>query len=113
MEGDLLLNSAELRKFGVSDITNGQSTSLLLGDVDNQIRYNYGHPIKLASSHGIKFTCLAGEVCQLGKNSSANLFMNNNYITALRDPDRPLTADTFQYWKPISVVLDSLLVQVQ
>ena len=61
MEGDLFMNSAELRKFGVRYIKSGQSVSLLLGDADNHIRYNYRHPIKIAASHGVKFTCSCQE----------------------------------------------------
>jgi hypothetical protein len=97
MTGDLLLNSAELRTFGVSGITTGHSTSFLLGDVENQIRHNYGHSIKITASNGVKFTSPAGEVCQMGKHSDANLFMNNNRVTGVRDPERAQDAATKKY----------------
>ena len=89
MEGDLFMNSAELRKFGVRDIKTGQSVSLLLGDVDNQIRHNYGNPIKITASHGITFTCS----CQI----ESSLFMHNNYIKCVHDPDESQDVATKYY----------------
>ena len=67
VDGDLkmYLNGDEIRTFGVSDISSSKSVSFLLGDVENQIRHNYGHPIKIAASHGVKFTCPGGEICQI------------------------------------------------
>src|SRR6476469_3181803 len=54
--GDLniLLGENDLRTFGISDISDRKSVSLLLGDIDNQIRHNWGHPIKFIANHGIK-----------------------------------------------------------
>jgi hypothetical protein len=95
--GDLLLNSADLRTFGVNDISIGQSFSLLLGDVDNQLRHNFGHPMKMTASRGWKVYCLGGVVCQLGSQTEANLLMKNNYITGLHDPERPQDAATKYY----------------
>ena len=89
MTGDLLLNSSELRTFGVRDISSGQSTSLLLGDVDNQIRHNYGYPIKITASHGVKFTCS----CHI----DSTLFMQNNYIRGVHDPEKSQDVATKYY----------------
>ena len=89
VDGDLkmLLNGDEIRTFGVSDISSGKSVSFLLGDVENQIRNNYGHAIKIAASHGVKFTSPGGEICQIGTQHDANLSMRNNYIKDLHDPE--------------------------
>src|SRR5271169_896467 len=56
MNGDLtvLCDKDNVRTFGVSDISAGKSVSLLLGDVDNRIRHNFGEPIKIAASYGMK-----------------------------------------------------------
>ena len=89
VDGDLkmLLNGDEIRTFGVSDISSDKSVSFLLGDVENQIRHNYGHAIKIAASHGVKFTSPGGEICQIGTQHDANLSMRNNYIKDLHDPE--------------------------
>jgi hypothetical protein len=97
MTGDLLLNSSELRTFGVRDISSGQSTSLLLGDVENQFRYNYGLPLKIAAAHGLKIICPGGEICALGSHTDANLIMNNNHIKKLHDPEDSQDAATKYY----------------
>ena len=89
MEGDFFIKSAELRKFGVRDIKTGQSVSLLLGDVDNQIRHNYGNPIKITASHGVKFTCS----CHI----DSTLFMQNNYIRGVHDPEKSQDVATKYY----------------
>ena len=84
---DILLNDEGLRTFGVSDIDTGKSVSLLLGNINNQIRHNFDHAIKIAATHGTKFTCEAGEICRLGTqtNSGAQFFndinMNSHCIT--------------------------------
>ena len=99
LSGDLkiLLNEDKLRSFGVTDINAGKSVSLLLGDVNNQIRHNYGHPIKIAASHGLNFTCSAGKTCQLGTETDPSLLMNKNFIKGLRDPEEPQDAATKYY----------------
>ena len=99
VSGDLkiLLDEDTLRSFGVTDISAGKSVSLLMGDVDNQIRHNFGHPIKLAATHGVSFTCSAGKICQLGTETGANLLMHKNFIKGLRDPLEPQDAATMYY----------------
>lgn len=99
VSGDLniLLDEDTLRSFGVTDISAGKSVSLLMGDVDNQIRHNFGHPIKLAATHGVSFTCPAGKICQLGTETDANLLMHKNFIKGLRDPLEPQDAATMYY----------------
>ena len=89
MEGDLFINSAELRKFGVRDMKTGHGVSLLLGDVDNQIRHNHGHPIKIHASHGVTFTCS----CYI----DSTLFMQNNYIRGVHDPEKAQDVATKYY----------------
>jgi hypothetical protein len=94
MTGDfnILLNGDEMRTFGVSDLSTAQSFSFLLGDVDNQIRHNFGFPIKLAASRGTKFTCPAGKICQLGTETNASamffndIIMNDNFLKQLHAP---------------------------
>jgi len=105
LSGDLkiLLNEDKLRSFGVTDINPGKSVSLLLGDIDNMIRHNYGHPIKVTASHGIKFTCPGGEVCRMGSQADGRtrffteIIMKNNSITGLRDPESAQDAATKHY----------------
>ena len=46
----ILLNDEGLTTFGVSDIGTGKSVSLLLGDINNQIRHNFDHAIKIAAT---------------------------------------------------------------
>ena len=99
----ILLNDEVLRTFGVSDIDTGKSVSLLLGNINNQIRHNFDHAIKIAATHGTKFTCEAGEICRLGTqtNSSAQFFndinMNSHCITRLCDPSSEKDAATKHY----------------
>src|SRR5271157_4149248 len=100
---DILMNDERLRTFGVSDIDTGKSVSLLLGNIDNQIRHNFDHAIKIAATHGTKFTCEAGDICRLGTqtNSRAQFFndinMNGHSITKLCDPDSAEDAATKNY----------------
>src|SRR5271169_2693442 len=85
MNGDftILCDRDNLRTFGVSDINSGKSVSLLLGDVDNQIRHNFGEPIKITASYGMKFTCPVGDICELGSRTNTkssfhgDIIMNN------------------------------------
>src|SRR5271155_4716477 len=82
LTGDLYLsceNNNE-RSFGIKDITKGKGVSCLLGDYENQICYNYGHPIKFAAIHGYKFTSSCGNVCKLGGSDSTNSHFYNDII---------------------------------
>ena len=105
LTGDLYLsyeNNNE-RSFGIKDISEGKSVSLLLGDYANQIRYNYGHPMKFAAVHGYKFTSLCGDVCKLGGSDSTNshfynnIMMNDKCISDLHNPKLPQDAVTKDY----------------
>lgn len=93
----LLLNNDNIRTFGIGDITNGKSVSLLLGDTLNQIRHNFGHALKIAAANGVKFACPAGEVCRMGTHNSKDIQMNDNSITGLHDPTSPQDAATKAY----------------
>lgn len=92
--GDLLIQLEEdsHRNFGVSDISTGKHVSLLLGNIDNQIRYNYGSSLKITGDFGCKFTCRVGEICRLGAKDDnkshffGDIFMNSNYISNVHDP---------------------------
>jgi hypothetical protein len=97
--GDLkiLLDEDALRSFGVSDIKAGKSVSLLLGNVDNQIRHNFGHAIKIHASHGVNFICSAGKTCQLGTETDSNIHMHRNFIKNLGDPEEAQDAVTKYY----------------
>ena len=105
VSGDLNieLNENNVRTFGVSDIGVGKSVSLLLGNTDNQIRHNFGYPIKIAATCGTKFTCPAGDVCRLGGQTSAkakfltSIGMNDNFISNLHDPSAGQDAATKKY----------------
>jgi hypothetical protein len=105
LTGDLkiLLNDDTLRTFGVGDLASGKSVSLLLGNVDNQVRHNFGYAWKLIASYGFKFFCAAGEICRMGAFNDAravffqNISMNNNSITDLHDPIDRADAATKQY----------------
>jgi len=100
---NIILNDAELRTFGVSDISTGKSVSWLLGNIDNQIRHNFDHAIKIAATHGTKFTCEAGDICRLGTQTSSraqfynDINMNGHFITKLCDPDSAEDAATKNY----------------
>jgi hypothetical protein len=105
LTGDLniLLNEDTLRTFGVGDISSGKSVSLLFGDLDNQVRHNFGCAWKIMASYGIKFFCAAGEICRMGTFNDAravffhNISMNNNSITDLHDPADDQDATTKRY----------------
>jgi len=77
--------------------------SLLLGDQHNQIRHNYGHPLKIAAANGTKFTCPNGDICRMGAEDDVrthfyqDIIMNNKYIARLRDPSSTQDASTEIY----------------
>jgi hypothetical protein len=105
MTGNLaiMLNEDTLRTFGVGDIAVGKSVTLLLGNVDNQIRHNFGHPIKLNTTHGMKVMCAAGEICRMGSQTDArvrffkDILMKDNFIKELHDPLDDKDATTKHY----------------
>ena len=105
ISGDLklLANNDPLRTFGVSDLSSGQSMSLLLGNEDNQIRHNFGHPLKIAALHGTKFTCPLGDICRLGAENDArthfyhDIVLNNRFVAGVRDPFSAQDASTKKY----------------
>ena len=105
ISGDLklLANNDPLRTFGVSDLSSGQSVSLLLGNEDNQIRHNFGHPLKVAALYGTKFTCPIGDICKMGAVTDArahfyqDIVMNNKFVAGLRDPFSAQDASTKKY----------------
>jgi hypothetical protein len=91
MTGDLklLLSDNMLRTFGVGDITDGKSVSLLLGDELNQIRYNFGRALEIDALHGLKINCPHGGVLQMGDGNAVffnDIIMSGNSIQGLRDP---------------------------
>src|SRR5271165_6937387 len=55
MSGDLniLLSDNNTRTFGVSDISAGKTVSLLLGNIDNQIKHEFNSPLKIIATNGI------------------------------------------------------------
>jgi len=105
VSGDLtlLVNDDSIRTFGVSDLSSGKSMSLLLGDQNNQIRHNYGNPLKIAAANGTKFTCPQGDICRMGAENDIrahffqDIIMNNKYIARLRDPSSAQDALTKNY----------------
>ena len=105
VSGDLniLLNEDILRTFGVGDLNTGKSMSLLLGNEGNQIRHNFGQPLKISATFGTKFTCPGGETCRMGTANDSRLrmlrdiIMNDNAITGLKDPDDQLDATNKRY----------------
>ena len=100
---DILLEGDKLRTFGVKDSAPGKSVVLFLGDVDNKIHNNFDNALQIVTSHGIKFTGHAGDVCWLGgKAVPQALFyksinMNGNNIGGLKDPDWEQDAATKNY----------------
>src|SRR5580698_2902751 len=64
VSGDLniALEKDNLRTFGVTDIKTEKTVSLLLGNLDNQIRHNFGHPIEITEGYGTKFVCTEGTI---------------------------------------------------
>ena len=100
---NILCDKDNLRTFGVSDINAGKSVSLLLGDVDNQIRHDFGDLIKIVASYGMKVTCPAGDICKLGSHTDTkssfhgDIIMNNKCISELHEPNTPQDAATMNY----------------
>ena len=105
LTGDLKLkaNGDPPRTFGVCDLSSGQSTSLLLGNEDNQIRHNFGHPLKIAALHGSELTCPLGDICRLGAENDARIHfyhdnvLNNKFVAGVRDPSSAQDASTKKY----------------
>jgi len=105
MAGDLtlLVNDDQQRTFGVSDLSSGKGVSLLLGDLINQIRHNYGHPLKIAAAYGTKFTCPNGDICRMEAENDVtthfyqDVIRNNKYIARVRDPFGAQDASTKKY----------------
>lgn len=99
----ILLSGDHERSLGVSDIKAGKSVELLLGNVNNQLRYNCGYPLKICSEFGTIFVGPAGESCRMGAQSDArarfskDIIMNNNFITDLHDPAVDQDATTKRY----------------
>jgi len=74
MTGDLniILNNDDLRTFGVRGVDSaGKAMALLLRNIDNQIRHNFGHPIKVAALHGTMFSCSLGDICRMSPKMSS------------------------------------------
>jgi len=106
MTGDLniILNNDELRTFGVRGVdSGGKAMALFFGNIDNEIRHNFGHPIKVAALQGTMFSCSLEDICRMGaiNDPRAHFFkdivMNNKYIAGLRDPVSENDAATKQY----------------
>ena len=103
ISGDLLANDDPLQTFRVCDLSSGQSMSLLLGNEDNQIRYNFGHPLKIAALYGTKFTCPVGDICRMGAVNDArthfyqDIVLNNRFVAGLHDPYSAQDASTKKY----------------
>ena len=103
--GDLKISMSDdkIRTFGVTDISSAKSVSLLVGDTFNQIRYNFGSPLKIGALYGTKFTCPVGITCKMGGFNDAravffqNISMNSNSITDLHDPAVEQDATTKRY----------------
>ena len=115
---NIRLDDAQVRTFGFSDISSGKSVSLLLGNIDNQIRHNFDHAIKIAATHGTKFTCEAGDICRLGTQTSSraqfynDINMNGHSITKLCDADSAEDAATKNYVDVGSLKVVLVLYQI-
>jgi len=101
---NIILSNDELRTIGVRGVDSaGKAVALLLGNVDNQIRHNFCHPIKVAALHGTMFSCSLGDMCRMKdlNDSRAHFFkdvvMINKYIADLRNPVSDHDAATKHY----------------
>ena len=105
ISGDLFLSlrGVEERKFGVNDISENESVTLLLGNDTNKIFHRFSEPIEIESSDGIILSSGSGHVCALGGRYNRNinfygpLIMNDNLIHNLKDPLEPKDAVTKRY----------------
>jgi len=82
MTGDLLLNvgTDTLRTLGCNDLNESEQFTLLLGDLNNQIRHNFGHSIKIAAVHGTKFTCPKGDIWRMGADDDVRTHLYQDVI---------------------------------
>jgi hypothetical protein len=116
---NILFEKDDSRIFGVKDINTGKSVSLLLGDIDNQIRHNFGHSINISANHGTKFECPAGDVCRFGEESSKSavffdvIDMNDNNIKNLRNPSAAQDAANKQYVDDLLLIINNRINDLQ
>ena len=75
----------------------------MLGNDNNQIRHNFGHPLIIAALRGTKFTCHVRDICRMGAENDARLHfyqdivLKNRFIAWLRDPNSAQDAATRKY----------------
>ena len=94
ISGDLFLSlrGVEERKFGVNDISENESVTLLLGNDTNKIFHRFFEPIEIESDSGVILSSGGGNVCTLGDRFNriirfyGPLVMNDNLIHNLKDP---------------------------
>src|SRR5271155_979247 len=97
MTGDLDIRLSEnnLRTFGVSDAnSHGETVSLLLGNINNQIKYSYNEPLKIIASNGTSINCLGDNgvlrpVCvfsDIMSEFNGDVSLNSHKISLLSDP---------------------------
>ena len=56
---DIRLSENNLQTFGVTDANSqGKTVSLLLGNLNNQIKYSFNAPLKIISYNGTSIICL-------------------------------------------------------
>ena len=99
---DISFGSDDSRTFGATGISQNKIVNLNLGDSLNRITHIGGNAIDFKSENGVRFVCGGDSVCQLGCEQSRvqffrNIFMNNNRIMGLEDPQSGQDACTKKY----------------
>src|SRR5271157_322820 len=92
MSGDLniLLSDNNIRTFGVSDIIAGKTISLLLGNINNQIKHEFNSPLKIIATNGTVIANGTENTCLFGADNTTlfkgEVSLDSHKLTHLGNP---------------------------
>ena len=95
MTGNLILSAdgGNNRLFGCTDLTHGNSFTVVFGDTLNRLRFSLTNHVSLESTHGLLVKCRGEDICLIGDLSEIIIYkvigMNLNRITNLPIPTLP------------------------
>jgi len=95
MTGNLLLSAdgGNDSLVDCTDLTHGNTFTVVFGDTLNRLHFNLTNPLTLESSHGLLVTCRGEDICLMGNPLEIIIYkvirMNSNSITNLPIPTLP------------------------
>ena len=95
MTGNLLLSAdgGNNRLFGCTDLTHGNTFTLVFGGTLNRLHFSLTDRLTIESSHGLLVKCRGENICLMGNPSEIIIYkvirMNSNSITNLPIPTLP------------------------